>query len=111
MEFQSYCSECTKEEFELFEPAIEHLISLANSEILPRFLSGTRVFDKKDHTPVTEADKGAERIMREWIEKEFPEHGIFGEEYGMSIESVVDEGTTVTVKIPAQYGKNYNEAE
>lgn len=36
---------------------------------------------------------------------------IFGEEYGMSIESVVDEGTTVTVKIPAQYGKNYNEAE
>lgn len=79
MEFQSYCSECTKEEFELFEPAIEHLISLANSEILPRFLSGTRVFDKKDHTPVTEADKGAERIMREWIEKEFPEHGIFGE--------------------------------
>lgn len=83
MEFQSYCSECTKEEFELFEPAIEHLISLANSEILPRFLSGTRVFDKKDHTPVTEADKGAERIMREWIEKEFPEHGIFGEEYGI----------------------------
>ena len=36
---------------------------------------------------------------------------IFGEEYGMSIESVVDEGTVVTVKIPAQYGKNYNEAE
>lgn len=31
--------------------------------------------------PVTEADRAAERAMRALIEAEFPEHGIFGEEY------------------------------
>ena len=32
--------------------------------------------------PVTAADRGAERVMREWIEACWPEHGISGEEYG-----------------------------
>lgn len=34
--------------------------------------------------PVTEADKGAERAMRTLIEARYPEHGIHGEEYGVS---------------------------
>lgn len=41
------------------------------------------MFDKKDHTPVTAADRGAEKVMREWIEAHFPTHGIFGEEFGI----------------------------
>lgn len=36
---------------------------------------------------------------------------LFGEEYGMSIESALHEGTVVTVRIPAQYGKNCDEGE
>lgn len=32
--------------------------------------------------PVTEADREAERIIRTGIEREFPNHGILGEEYG-----------------------------
>jgi myo-inositol-1(or 4)-monophosphatase len=32
--------------------------------------------------PVTAADRGAERVMRQWIEACWPEHGIAGEEYG-----------------------------
>jgi myo-inositol-1(or 4)-monophosphatase len=32
--------------------------------------------------PVTAADRGAERVMREWIEACWPEHGISGEEFG-----------------------------
>jgi myo-inositol-1(or 4)-monophosphatase len=32
--------------------------------------------------PVTAADRGAERVMRQWIEACWPEHGISGEEYG-----------------------------
>ena len=72
---QSYCAGCSEAELKLFEPAIEQLISLANEEILPRFLAGTEVFDKKDHTPVTAADRGAEKVMREWIEAHFPAHG------------------------------------
>lgn len=34
--------------------------------------------------PVTEADKGAERVMRALIETRYPEHGIHGEEYGIT---------------------------
>lgn len=37
---------------------------------------------KPDHTPVTEADKAAEQFIRDIITKEFPDHGIHGEEYG-----------------------------
>src|SRR5919106_1059457 len=33
--------------------------------------------------PVTEADRAAERALRAAIEARFPEHGIWGEEYGM----------------------------
>lgn len=39
--------------------------------------AGMRGFD-----PVTEADKGAERAIRELISARFPEHGVIGEEYG-----------------------------
>ncbi len=37
---------------------------------------------KKDESPVTIADKKAEETMREMIMKEFPDHGILGEEFG-----------------------------
>lgn len=35
----------------------------------------------------------------------------FGEEYGMSIESVLEQGTVVTVRIPARYGNNDRKGE
>ena len=37
---------------------------------------------KGDGTPVTEADRRAEAVAREWIEARFPEDGILGEELG-----------------------------
>ena len=37
---------------------------------------------KSDQTPVTVADRGAEQVIRDIISNAFPEHGIFGEEYG-----------------------------
>jgi len=37
---------------------------------------------KDDQTPVTIADRGAEKVIREIISKAFPEHGILGEEFG-----------------------------
>ncbi len=41
-----------------------------------------RVEIKSDETPVTIADKRSEELMREMIMKEFPDHGILGEEFG-----------------------------
>jgi histidinol-phosphatase len=37
---------------------------------------------KSDNSPVSLADRGAERILRQMIEAQFPDHGILGEEYG-----------------------------
>jgi myo-inositol-1(or 4)-monophosphatase len=33
--------------------------------------------------PVTAADRGAERVMRQWIEACWPDHAVAGEEYGV----------------------------
>ncbi|MDX2083580.1 MAG: histidinol-phosphatase [Rickettsiales bacterium] len=37
---------------------------------------------KEDDSPVTKADREIEMIIRDAIEKKFPNHGIIGEEYG-----------------------------
>ena len=37
--------------------------------------------DKGIYDPVTEADRGAEKVMRELIEQQYPDHGIIGEEF------------------------------
>jgi inositol-phosphate phosphatase / L-galactose 1-phosphate phosphatase / histidinol-phosphatase len=50
--------------------------------IRPFFRTALKVDDKADLSPVTAADRGAERAMRELIERHFPGHGIIGEEFG-----------------------------
>lgn len=42
---------------------------------------------KKDMSPVTIADRKAEEKMRELIMREFPDHGIYGEEFGIHNEA------------------------
>jgi histidinol phosphatase-like enzyme (inositol monophosphatase family) len=54
---------------------------LARAEILPRFRS-VAVEEKGDGTPVTEADRAAERVIRKRLHESFPEFSILGEEYG-----------------------------
>lgn len=46
------------------------------------FRSSVIIETKSDQSPVTVADKKAEEKMRELIMKEFPGHGILGEEFG-----------------------------
>jgi histidinol-phosphatase len=41
---------------------------------------------KADGSPVTAADRAAERRAREWIEARFPDDGILGEEFGATRE-------------------------
>ncbi len=50
--------------------------------ITPYFKTKIAVDSKADNSPVTIADKKAEEKMRELIMKEFPAHGIIGEEFG-----------------------------
>lgn len=60
-----------------------HRLADASGEILlPYFSAVLEAEAKEDDSPVTRADREAESVMREMIEKEFPKHGIYGEEYG-----------------------------
>jgi histidinol phosphatase-like enzyme (inositol monophosphatase family) len=40
------------------------------------------VVTKADQSPVTQADRGAEELMRARIARQYPDHGIIGEEFG-----------------------------
>ncbi len=62
-----------------------HRLADASADtILPYFRKGAFVTNKAEQgrfDPVTEADRGAERVMRELIEAHYPDHGIYGEEF------------------------------
>lgn len=66
---------------ELFDFAVD-LAWRAGRSTLSAFQTGVSVEQKPDATPVTEADRRAERLLRHRIEERFPEDGIIGEEYG-----------------------------
>lgn len=62
-------------------------LALASAEIIKKyFRTHISVDAKEDNSPVTIADKKSEEVMRELILKHYPEHGIFGEEFGKSNE-------------------------
>lgn len=57
---------------------------LADPVIRRYWAQGAEARLKADRTPVTEADLGAERVIREHLAARFPEHGFHGEETGRS---------------------------
>jgi histidinol phosphatase-like enzyme (inositol monophosphatase family) len=61
--------------------AAEVAADLARAEILPRFRDVT-VESKPDGSPVTEADRAAERVIRQHLQAAYPQFGVLGEEYG-----------------------------
>ena len=65
-----------------FLEAVADVARLAGDVALRHFRSGVTVEWKHDGSPVTIADREAERVAREWIERRFPSHGILGEEHG-----------------------------
>ncbi|HZH45949.1 MAG TPA: inositol monophosphatase family protein, partial [Roseococcus sp.] len=65
-----------------FVAAAEEAAALAAAEIRPLFRSRLLVEAKGDASPVTEADRAAERALRRFLGERFPDHGIMGEEYG-----------------------------
>jgi myo-inositol-1(or 4)-monophosphatase len=66
---------------ELLDFAVE-IAHQAGRSTLSYFQASFDVETKTDSTPVTAADRGAERLLRSRIERRFPDHAILGEEYG-----------------------------
>jgi histidinol-phosphatase len=65
----------------LLEGALE-LSRLAGATALPYFRTAIKAEIKADGSPVTIADRTAERAARAWLAKRFPADGILGEEFG-----------------------------
>jgi len=62
------------------------LAAAARAETLPRWRDGVAAEHKGDGAfdPVTDADREGERVMRALIEQHFPDHGVSGEEFGVT---------------------------
>jgi myo-inositol-1(or 4)-monophosphatase len=68
-----------------FAAFVDQLATASGEAILPFFRTTLGVEDKGSAVgfdPVTAADRAAENTMRSLIKRNFPEHGIVGEEYG-----------------------------
>jgi len=67
-----------------FVTFVDELARVSGETILPFFRTSLSVENKKagGFDPVTAADRAAENAMRALIRKNFPSHGIIGEEYG-----------------------------
>jgi histidinol-phosphatase len=62
--------------------AVADVARLAGVTALPYFHTTLVAEVKADGSPVTVADRGAERAARDWIARRFPADGILGEEFG-----------------------------
>jgi len=78
-------------------PALRDLLNvavdaayLAGRRTLAYFNAGVAVESKTDSTPVTVADREAERVIRERISRHFPSHSVLGEEHGATAGADAD---------------------
>jgi inositol-phosphate phosphatase/L-galactose 1-phosphate phosphatase/histidinol-phosphatase len=70
------------QDIDLFLALANSLADRAGPIALRHYRGALQVDDKQDSSPVTIADREAERVMREAIARRFPDHGIIGEEHG-----------------------------
>ena len=71
-----------KQELDNFKSFSKYLSDESGEIIKNYFRTDFNIESKLDLSPVTIADKKSEETMREIIMKEFPNHGIIGEEFG-----------------------------
>ncbi|MGB8236187.1 MAG: inositol monophosphatase family protein, partial [Pseudolabrys sp.] len=67
-----------------FSSFVDQLATASGDTIVPFFRTALAIENKKvgGFDPVTAADRAAEQSMRTLIRRQFPNHGILGEEYG-----------------------------
>ncbi len=68
---------------ESFIETAEELADIARRISLGYFRGELDINSKDDRSPVTIADREAERRMRDVLDARFPDHAIFGEEFGI----------------------------
>lgn len=66
----------------LFSAFINEAADAAGEVALKYFRKVIPVDDKLDKSPVTQADREIEQVLRTMIAEKFPTHGIYGEEFG-----------------------------
>jgi myo-inositol-1(or 4)-monophosphatase len=71
----------TMELIEARDRALEYMME-TRSEVMQWFRGDFTVEEKADRSPVTQADRKVEEILRTRIGRDFPGHGIIGEEFG-----------------------------
>jgi len=69
-------------ELDAFAATAEAMADAAAAVIRPYFRAGFELDIKGDLTPVTAADRAAERAMRAILAERWPAHGVLGEEFG-----------------------------
>lgn len=69
-------------EYAKFLEVAREAVRAASAPILEYYHGNFDVEIKSDQTPVTVADRAAEKRIREVLQKSFPAHAIYGEEYG-----------------------------
>jgi myo-inositol-1(or 4)-monophosphatase len=77
----------TRDELAAYLAFARDLAAAAGAAILPHFRSPLAIENKgaaSGYDPVTEADRAAERTIRETIGRRYPDHRIRGEEHGIS---------------------------
>ncbi|MBS1002766.1 inositol monophosphatase family protein [Acetobacter thailandicus] len=71
---------------DFFRDVAVMMADAARTVIRPWFRAPFDVVSKADKSPVTVADRTAERVMRAILAELLPEHGVFGEEFGLENE-------------------------
>ena len=82
---------------------------LAGAVVLPHFrtsISAQNKVEGKGFDPVTAADQGAETAIRKAIEETYPEHGIYGEEFGLKAGNGLNMGDRSYRRYPRVYERH-----
>lgn len=85
LDYSSPVSVSAEHREEFLQFAVQAAVE-AGAATLPYFRTETVVENKLDGSgfdPVTDADRGAEKVLRERIRTAYPTHGICGEEFGV----------------------------
>lgn len=70
-------------DFDTLVDTVRTIVGDVRPTTLAHFRALISIERKQDESPVTIADQGTEKALREALSRHFPDHGLFGEEFGL----------------------------